>query len=81
MSTRAKKTLYASVRWIVVLALIAMTGLARPHTHFAMNAISWAVVLVAAASVVYTWWWYGNSEKAVALRAKAEQRKAAKLTR
>ncbi|MDH6122911.1 hypothetical protein [Kitasatospora sp. GAS204B] len=69
MSIRMKKTLLSLAYCIPGVMGIALFG------HLGTISIAvWTVIW--AATVGYAWWWYGDSEKAVALRTKAEAKKA-----
>jgi hypothetical protein len=69
MSIRIKKTLLSLSYGIPGLVCSALFG------HLSTISIAvWTVIW--AAIVGYAWWWHGDSEKAVALRTKAEAKKA-----
>ncbi|MEW2621457.1 hypothetical protein [Streptomyces sp. NPDC048106] len=75
MSNRLKRTLMSAIRGVaVVLGLIALWMIrgASP-TRLVPWAVGFAVVF--ALITWYTWWFYGDSSKALALRAKAEAKK------
>ncbi|MQS16488.1 hypothetical protein F7Q99_30915 [Streptomyces kaniharaensis] len=79
MSTRVKKTLLTLVQGTVLTALLSVHNLTKPgHLEITPWTVLWMVVWVAIAG--YTWWFYGDSEKAVALQAKVEAKKAARRT-
>ncbi|WP_406482623.1 hypothetical protein [Streptomyces sp. NBC_01615] len=75
MNLRTKKALMALLRGAIVLGGWTVFGLARGG-HLAITPLFLAFVVLFVAIAGYTWWWYGDSEKAVALRAKADAKKA-----
>lgn len=77
MNIRTKKTLTVLLRGAVILTFWTFYGLARGG-HLGFNPIFFACVALYLASAGYTWWWYGDSPRAVALRAKREARKVAR---
>ncbi|MEZ0096323.1 hypothetical protein [Streptacidiphilus sp. EB129] len=81
MSLRVKKTLLSLLRGVVLMAALTAYGLSKPHTHFALTLPFVFLSVFWIAITVYTWWWYGDSEKAVALRARAEEKRVAPRAR
>ncbi|WP_189923049.1 hypothetical protein [Kitasatospora xanthocidica] len=77
MNLRTKKTLGVLLRGAIVLACSTLFGLARGG-HFGVNPLFFVFVALFLAIAGYTWWWYGDSPKAVAVRAKVEAKKAAR---
>ncbi|MBF9069063.1 hypothetical protein [Streptacidiphilus fuscans] len=75
MNLRAKKTLGALVRGALVLTFWTLYGLSRGG-RLGFNPVFLGFVVFFVLIAGYTWWWYGDSPKAVALRAKAEAKKA-----
>ena len=81
MSLRVKKTLTHLGIGVAVVVVFTLIGISHKPAHFGFTLPFGIFAAFWLALTGYTWWVWGNSEKAVALRAKAEQRKAAKLTR
>ncbi|MER7668322.1 hypothetical protein ABTY61_07620 [Kitasatospora sp. NPDC096128] len=77
MNLRTKKTLSTLLIGAILLTCSILSRLANGG-HFALNPFFFGFVALFLASAGYTWWWYGDSPKAVALRAKAEAKKAAR---
>ncbi|MFI9367003.1 hypothetical protein ACIG5E_39125 [Kitasatospora sp. NPDC053057] len=77
MNLRTKKTLMVLLRGAIVPGLSTIYGLARGD-HLVVTPLFVGFVAFFVASAGYTWWWYGDSPKAVALRAKVEAKKAAR---
>lgn len=78
MSLRVKKTLLAVLRAVVVMGGISTYDLSRPHTHFVMTAPFTIICVLWLVSIATTWWLYGDSDRAVAQRARAEEKRAAR---
>lgn len=81
MSTRVRKTLLVVAWGVCLIAVYIVLGLGTPHTRIAPTAVSYLMLAVWVLSVVRTWWWYGDSEKAVAQRTQAAERRAARRPR
>ncbi|MFH8385546.1 hypothetical protein ACH4E7_32205 [Kitasatospora sp. NPDC018058] len=77
MNLRTKKTLTVLLRGAIALCFSTLWGLARGG-HLAVTPLGLVFVALFVAIAGYTWWWYGDSPKAVALRAKADAKKAAR---
>ena len=78
MSLRVKKTLRTLLRGVILMAAFTVIGLSKPHTHLALNLPFVLFCLFWTAITVQTWWLYGDSEKAVAQRARLDEKRAAR---
>ncbi|MFJ9950096.1 hypothetical protein [Kitasatospora sp. NPDC091207] len=76
MNLRTKKTLTALLKGAIVLGACALYSHARGG-HLATTPLFLGFIALNLAIAGYTWWWYGDSPKAVEVRAKAEAGKAA----
>ncbi|RKE05005.1 hypothetical protein [Streptomyces sp. TLI_171] len=76
MNLRTKKTLRTLVTGAIVITFWTVYDLARGR-HLGLNPVFFGMVAVYLAGAGYTWWWYGDSPKAVAMRAKAEDKREA----
>jgi hypothetical protein len=81
MSLRVKKTVFALLRGVALMAALTAYDLSKPHTHFAITLPFVLFSLFWIAVTGYTWWWFGNSETAVAQRTRAEEKRAARRAR
>ncbi|MET8625507.1 hypothetical protein ABZW30_17465 [Kitasatospora sp. NPDC004669] len=77
MNLRTKKTLSALLKGAIVLTCSTLYRLARGW-QLVVDPVFFAFVALFLASAGYTWWWYGDSPKAVAMRANVEAKKAAR---
>ncbi|MER7768819.1 hypothetical protein [Kitasatospora sp. NPDC096140] len=80
MNLRTKKTLSVLLKGALILTFWTVYGLARGG-QFRLNPFFFVSVALFLAIAGYTWWWYGDSDKAVALRAQVEVKKAARQLR
>jgi non-ribosomal peptide synthetase component F len=71
MNLRTKKTLGVLLRGAIIFGGLTVLGLARGG-HLALTVPFVVCVSLYLAGAGYTWWYYGDSPKAVGLRAKAE---------
>ncbi|WP_345694670.1 hypothetical protein [Kitasatospora terrestris] len=77
MNLRTKKTSAALLKGAIVLTGVALYRAARGW-QLEADPVFFVFVVLFLGSVGYTWWWYGDSPKAVAVRANAEAKKAAR---
>jgi hypothetical protein len=79
MSLRAKKTLAAGLRAAALLTVITVLRFAQGVS--ASSTTVWLAVFVTLDALIagYTWWFFGESPKAVALRAKADAKTANRI--
>ncbi|MFF2073908.1 hypothetical protein ACFVXG_04035 [Kitasatospora sp. NPDC058162] len=76
MNLRTKKTLTTLLSGTIVFTCSTLYRLSRGWQPF--TPVFFGFVALFLATTWYTWWWYGDSPKAVALRATAEAKKAAR---
>lgn len=79
MPNRSKRTLMAAARGSVMVFVIAALQLGRGAslTGLLPWTAGWAAIF--AAVTWYTWWFYGDSPKALTLRARAEAKRLQRL--
>ncbi|MQS15945.1 hypothetical protein F7Q99_27740 [Streptomyces kaniharaensis] len=75
MNLRTKKTLTALLSG-AILHIFSIINILSRGAH--LTPVFFVFVALNLAIAGYTWWWYGDSPKAVGLRAKAEAKKAAR---
>ncbi|WP_181649678.1 hypothetical protein [Streptomyces sp. WAC00263] len=71
MNLRLKKTLTVLLSGAITLGGWTLVSLSRGG-HLGVNPVFIGFVILFLATAGYTWWWYGESEKAMAWRAKVE---------
>ncbi|MFC1404851.1 MULTISPECIES: hypothetical protein [Streptacidiphilus] len=76
MSLRIRRALIVLAVWVGINLLLTVPDMAKPGWHWGITPGFTVYTLVGVAYAGYVWWAYGPSEKAVALRAKAEAKKA-----
>ncbi|MDX3244780.1 hypothetical protein [Streptomyces sp. ME18-1-4] len=81
MSNRLKRTLASVARGAAIIFGLVVYWTSRDASP--AGVVRWAIGFAAifAGITWYTWWFYGESPKALALQAKAEEKKTQRLGR
>ena len=76
MQLRIKKTLTFFAIWLGADLLWTVPNMSKPGWHWEITPGFTVYTLAGVVYAGFVWWAYGPSEKAVAMRAKAEAKKA-----
>ncbi|MER7584496.1 hypothetical protein [Kitasatospora sp. NPDC097691] len=77
MNLRTKKTLGVLLRGAIIPTFWTVQVMVQER-QIVLRPAFFVFLALLVATTGYAWWWYGDSPKAVAYRAKAEAKKAAR---